>query len=214
MRLQNCFEIWKHRLKNFNPLQRQRKRVSQKYKNNSSTITLSILFLKNGPTSASFFIYFRSFQTQILMKKLNTNGIRTRVVGMEGEHADHLITTTAQKTSSFCLHSSFANYNLNLNWKKWRLDYVLGISNPKLQNCRCRHIHWARYDGLQPAILWNSLFISVFHFQLYPNYVFLWLDKIKVIRWMDSNTFYFSWKTDWCRVLVGCGEGPRALATP
>ena len=43
------------------------------------------------------FVYFRSFQTKILQKKaLGFSGIRTRIVGVEGEHADHLTTTTAQ----------------------------------------------------------------------------------------------------------------------
>ena len=41
---------------------------------------LLIVFLKNGPTPASF---------------VGVSGIRTRIVGIEGEHADHLTTTTA-----------------------------------------------------------------------------------------------------------------------
>ena len=40
-------------------------------------------------------VYFRSFQTQILQKKTRVNKIRTRIVGMEGEHADQFTTTTA-----------------------------------------------------------------------------------------------------------------------
>ena len=42
------------------------------------------------------FFYFRSFQTQIVHKIVGFSGIWTRIVGLEGEHADHLITTTAQ----------------------------------------------------------------------------------------------------------------------
>ena len=42
------------------------------------------------------FVYFCSFQTQILQKKtLGFSRIRTRIVGVEGEHADHLVITTA-----------------------------------------------------------------------------------------------------------------------
>ena len=42
------------------------------------------------------FVYFRSFQPQILQKKtVGFCGIRTRIVGIEGKRADHLITTTA-----------------------------------------------------------------------------------------------------------------------
>ena len=41
--------------------------------------------------------YFRSFHTfHILLKKtVSVSGIRTGIVGKEGEHADHLTTTTA-----------------------------------------------------------------------------------------------------------------------
>ena len=43
------------------------------------------------------FVYFRSFQTQILQKKTTAfSGIWTRIVGIEGEQAHHLTTTTAQ----------------------------------------------------------------------------------------------------------------------
>ena len=43
------------------------------------------------------FVYFKYYKTQILQKK--TEGfsrIRTRIVRVEGDHADHLTTTTAQ----------------------------------------------------------------------------------------------------------------------
>ena len=43
-----------------------------------------------------FFVYFRSFQSQILQKNVGVSGNRTRIVGAEGEHADHLTTTTAK----------------------------------------------------------------------------------------------------------------------
>ena len=42
------------------------------------------------------FVYFKYFKTQILQKK--TEGfsrIRTRIVRVEGDHADHLTTTMA-----------------------------------------------------------------------------------------------------------------------
>ena len=41
------------------------------------------------------FVYFSSFPTQILYNTVGLSGIRTRIVGVEGEHADHLTTTTA-----------------------------------------------------------------------------------------------------------------------
>ena len=52
------------------------------------------------PTSRdSFFVYFHSFQTQILQKKtVDVRGIRTLIVRVKGKHADHLTTTTAAAT--------------------------------------------------------------------------------------------------------------------
>ena len=43
------------------------------------------------------FVYFRAFQQQFYRKIVDLSGIRTWIVGVEGEHADHLTTTTAQK---------------------------------------------------------------------------------------------------------------------
>ena len=48
------------------------------------------------------FVYFRSFQTIYRIKTVDFSGIRTRIVGVEGEHADHLNTTTAQIFPSYC----------------------------------------------------------------------------------------------------------------
>ena len=43
-----------------------------------------------------FFTYFRSFQTIIWQNKtVELSRIQTRIIGVEGEHADHLPTTTA-----------------------------------------------------------------------------------------------------------------------
>ena len=55
---------------------------------------LSFLFLKNGSTPASF-VFFSSFQIQFYRKSVDFNRIRTQIVGVEGEHTDHLTTTTA-----------------------------------------------------------------------------------------------------------------------
>ena len=54
-------------------------------------------FLKKWATR-TLFLYFRSFQTQILLKKLYTSaGFRTQIVRVVGEHADHFTTTTTAK---------------------------------------------------------------------------------------------------------------------
>ena len=40
--------------------------------------------------------YFRPFHNCFYRKIVDFSGIRARVIGIEGEHADHLIATTAQ----------------------------------------------------------------------------------------------------------------------
>ena len=56
-------------------------------------VYLSIFFKVGQPRP--LFVYFRSFQTQYYRKTIGFSRIRTRIVGVEGEHADHLTTTTA-----------------------------------------------------------------------------------------------------------------------
>ena len=49
---------------------------------------------------ASFCLF--SFFSNFLQKKsFNFSGIRTRIIGVEDEHADHLTTNTAQRFLSF-----------------------------------------------------------------------------------------------------------------
>ena len=60
----------------------------------------SNIFLKNGPTRPLFCL-FSFFSITILQKNCRPQQIRTRIVGVEGEHADHLTTTTAQCSNIF-----------------------------------------------------------------------------------------------------------------
>ena len=57
------------------------------------------IFLKNGPTPASILFIFVLFKHKFNRKTIVVSGIRTRIVDrsrrVEGEHADHLTTTTA-----------------------------------------------------------------------------------------------------------------------
>ena len=55
--------------------------------------SLCSLFLWANP--GLFFVYFCSFQKQFYRKIVDLSRIRTRIVGVEGKHADHLTTTTA-----------------------------------------------------------------------------------------------------------------------
>ena len=50
---------------------------------------------KNGPTPASLLFIFVFIKHNLYRKTVGVSGIRTRIVGVEGEHADHLTTTTA-----------------------------------------------------------------------------------------------------------------------
>ena len=56
---------------------------------------LKYVFLKMGH-SRPLFAYFRPFETISQNKNCRLSGIRTRIARIEGEHADHLITTTAR----------------------------------------------------------------------------------------------------------------------
>ena len=54
-----------------------------------------IVFFKMGQPRP-LFVSFRSFQSQSLQKNtVDVSRIQTRIVGVEGKHADHLTTTTA-----------------------------------------------------------------------------------------------------------------------
>ena len=66
-------------------------------KNSIQVAYVGFLFFlkKSGPTPAPFCL-FSYISNTILQKNSRLSGIWTRIVGVEGEHADHLTTTTAQ----------------------------------------------------------------------------------------------------------------------
>ena len=70
---------------------------------------LSIVHYKNGPIPASFCF----FQTQFYRRIVDFSGIRTQNVGEEGEHADHLTTTTALHLS---IIAEVLYYKCQTNW--------------------------------------------------------------------------------------------------
>ena len=66
-------------------------------------------------------VYFCSFQTQILQKNtVGFGGIQIRIIGVEGEHADHLTTTKARM--HFCLPISFFKNRLPISVPKSLLN--------------------------------------------------------------------------------------------
>ena len=50
----------------------------------------------SGPAPASFCLFSFFSHTNFTEKTVGIRGIQTRIIGVEGEHADHLTTTTAQ----------------------------------------------------------------------------------------------------------------------
>ena len=55
------------------------------------------LFFKKIGHSRPLLFYFRPFQTILKNKNSKLSGIRTRIVRVEGENADHLTTATARQ---------------------------------------------------------------------------------------------------------------------
>ena len=52
--------------------------------------------INNGPTPASFCLFSFFSNTNFTEKTVGFSEIRTRIVGVEGEHVDHLTTTSGQ----------------------------------------------------------------------------------------------------------------------
>ena len=65
----------------------------------SDRLSLSIFFKKIGPTPISFCLFL--FFSLTILKK-NFRGFQTLIVEVEGDHVDHLTTTTAPQSCSFC----------------------------------------------------------------------------------------------------------------
>ena len=58
------------------------------------------MFYKSGSTKASFCLFLFFSNTLLQKKTIGFSGIQTRIIGVEGEHADHLTTITALKTQT------------------------------------------------------------------------------------------------------------------
>ena len=73
-------------------------------------------FLKNMGLPGLFLFIFVLFKHKFKEKTVGFNGIQTRIVRLEGEHADHLTTTTALLTdiTTFKAYVSFHRLMYNL----------------------------------------------------------------------------------------------------
>ena len=78
------------------------------------------------------FVYFRSFQTIYRIKTVDFSGIRTRIIGIEGEHADHLTSTIALISAVW--KGTFRSIVLG-TCKSVENDTTLTLSNWRLQKC-------------------------------------------------------------------------------
>ena len=59
-----------------------------------SIADLYLVFSSNLPAFLAFLFIFVLFQRNFYSKNVGFSGSRTRIVGVQGEHADHLSTTT------------------------------------------------------------------------------------------------------------------------
>ena len=68
---------------------------------------MSTLFKINRPALASFLLFSVFSNTNFTEITVGVTGIQTRIVNVEGKHADHLTTTTAPKNIDSLLKQPF-----------------------------------------------------------------------------------------------------------
>ena len=79
------------------------------------------------------------------------------------------------------------------------------------ESCISRILHFANAIRHCIALRWHSLlrFLLLFNYASGDNYywkhflIYLLLNKTFAKKWMDSNTFYWCWKTVWWRHPIG-----------
>ena len=73
------------------------------------------------PRPLFVFLFFSN--TNFTEKTVDVSGIRTRIVGLEGKHADHLTTTKTQAIKLFCFAFAILRtkqpVGLTCSWKAW-----------------------------------------------------------------------------------------------
>ena len=84
-----------------------------------------ILFFKKMGQPRPLLFIFVLFNNNFMRKFIDLSGIRTRIVGVEGEHADHLTTTTAQTFTNTLKASSILRGRVRKKqFLRWiELDY-------------------------------------------------------------------------------------------
>ena len=104
----------------------------QSVANISWSVDQEQFFLKKWAIHGLFLIIFCSFQTIDRIKTVDFSGIRTRIVGVEGEHADHLTTTALPRT--VWLHFKNRIFYKNLILDSLITFHMIGFSKEFLLN--------------------------------------------------------------------------------
>ena len=111
------------------------------------------------------FVYFHSFQQQFYRKIVDLSGIRTRFVGVEGEHADHLTTTTAPIDTQVSVAVSFRYFS-----------------------CQCNFV-WKIYCFKRQIIVWDKILSNAFNL-VRINDIFL---HPTISDWLSLVHSYTNW---------------------
>ena len=102
---------------------------------NRKKMFINVYYFKQIGQPKPLFVYFSSFQIQILQKKtVGFSGIRTRIDKVEGKHADHLTTTTAPRLKNV-LHLTFANFLFTLTLLLLVIQYDILNKPSSLKAC-------------------------------------------------------------------------------
>ena len=92
-------------------------------------------YKKKWPSPASFSIHFHSFQTIYRIKTVDFSRIRTRIVGVEGEQADHLTIPLPRVSSSIDWISIFilkSRCKRTLTTERWNFRIAMLLWNKAL----------------------------------------------------------------------------------
>ena len=84
-----------------------------------------MLFFKKWAYPGLFLFIFVLFKHKFYRKTVGVSGIRTRIVGVEGKHADHLTTTTAQVVFNVGLVNQGWSHVAILDLAQWLYSWHL-----------------------------------------------------------------------------------------
>ena len=131
------------------------------------------IFLKKGKPRP-LFVYYRSFHIQLHGNIVDFSEIRTHIVGVEGEHADHLTTSTAlltflsdQKKNRrknfsqilFSILSASKSIHSVIHWKQ-KIENPTRLTHLKRQRRRRTRNSIKRFHQRTFSDDWNVILIS------------------------------------------------------